>query len=146
MVRNTIFSRTSALIVILGMAACANIDTVQNAPLDAGEARSFDAPFERVKIAALNGIRDLKIEPSSTVDAPEGFVIYIARAPHGMSYGEVGRVVVEQSAHPPTTVHAHYQKRFALQFQGSESRFARALFTKIDAALAVKTAESNPER
>jgi hypothetical protein len=134
-------SRTIATIMlVLGLSACASISTVENAPLDAGENRSFDAPFDAVKVATLNGVRDLKLEPSSTTDAPQGFIIYIARTPHGISWGEVGRIVVENKPQPPTTVRVHYQRRFALQYTGSESRFARALFQKIDAGLKVKTA------
>jgi type IV pilus biogenesis protein CpaD/CtpE len=30
------------------LAACANVQTVTDAPLDAGAVRSFEAPFERV--------------------------------------------------------------------------------------------------
>jgi hypothetical protein len=88
-----------------------------------------------VKTAALNGIRDMDIEPSSTEDAADGFIIYIARAPHGMSWGEVGRVIVDKSPAPPITVHVNYQRRVVLQYEGSFSDFAGDLFKRMDASL-----------
>jgi hypothetical protein len=119
----------------LTLAACANMKTVQDAPADSGEKRAFDAPYETVREATLDSIRDMKLAPSSTEETPEGFVILIARAPHGMSWGEVGRVIVQKNDAPPTTVQVNYQRRFALQFVGSGDRFARALFVRIDKSL-----------
>src|SRR5277367_3456491 len=116
--QNRIFGIGAVCLMAL-LSACASMDTVKSAPKDAGDARSFDAGFERVKAAALDGIRDMDIEPSNTEDTADGFVIYIARAPHGMSWGEVGRVIVDKSAAPPTTVHVDYRRRTVLQYEGS---------------------------
>jgi hypothetical protein len=52
-----------------------------------------------------------------------------------MSWGEVGRITVEKSATPPTTVRVVYDKRLAVQAIGAESRFARLYFSKLEAAL-----------
>jgi hypothetical protein len=125
----------AALAMPLALAAC-NSATVQQAAPDAGTARSFDAPYEQVKQAALDGLNALKVPPSQTTDQPNGFAILVSRAPHGMSWGEVGRVLVEKSPAPPTTVRVVYEKRMPLQFGGSESRFARNLFAKMDTASA----------
>jgi hypothetical protein len=81
-------------------------------------------------------VRDLKLAPSSVDDSADGSVILISKTPHGMSYGEVGRIFVEMSWGSATVVHVKYERRFDLQFQGSEARFAGALFAKIDSSLA----------
>jgi len=117
------------------LSACASIDTVKSAPKDAGEAHSFNANFERVKTAALDSIRDMNIEPSGTDDVADGYVIYIARAPHDASWGEVGRVIVEKNAAPPTVVHVDYRRRFPLQAQGAFYSFSDDLFTRMEASL-----------
>jgi hypothetical protein len=132
--QNRIF-RVAAVCLTATLSACANMQTIQGDPKDAGEARKFDAGFERVKAAALDGIRDMDIEPSNTEDTADGFVIYIARAPHGMSWGEVGRVIVDKAPAPPTTVHVDYRRRTVLQYEGSFSDFAGDLFKRMDASL-----------
>jgi hypothetical protein len=123
--------------VVVVLTACSSMKSVTDDPMAAGEARSFDAPYEKVKLATLDGIRDLKLEPSETSETAEGFVVLISRTPHGVSWGEVGRIVVEKAAQPPTAVHVRYEKRFAVQGIGSESRFATALFKKIEGSLAL---------
>ncbi len=130
----------AALALPLAVAAC-NSATVQRADADAGTARSFNAPYEQVKQAALDGLVALKVPPSQTTDQPKAFMILVSRAPHGMSWGEVGRILVEKNAAPPTIVRVVYEKRMPFQFPGSESRFARNLFAKMDAALGTKPAE-----
>jgi hypothetical protein len=124
----------------LALAAC-NSATVQQAAADAGTARTFNAPYEQVKQAALDGLTALKVPPSETHDQADAFMILVSRAPHGMSWGEVGRVLVEKSSARTTTVRVVYEKRMPLQFGGSESRFARNLFAKMDTTLGTKPAE-----
>jgi hypothetical protein len=120
----------------IALSACASHDTVKNADADAGIVRTFDAPYERVRVAAVDGLRALQLSPSAIEDVPEGTAIYVARPPHGFSWGEVGRIIVQKSNSPPTSVRVVYEKRMAFQFASSESAFARNLFAKMDVALA----------
>jgi hypothetical protein len=117
------------------LAACANATTVQQVPADAGVARSFNASYDEVRAAALQGLTLLRLQPSAQNETPEGHTFMVARPPHGFSWGEVGRIIVEKSEAPPTTVRVVYERRMALQFAGGQSSFARNLFAKMDQAL-----------
>jgi hypothetical protein len=120
----------------LALGACANADSVKERPSDAGITRTFDAPYDLVTRAALEGLSRLKLTPSAQNETADGYIIQIARPPHGFSWGEVGRILVERSMTPPTTVRVVYERRMALQFASSESSFARNLFAKMDEVLA----------
>lgn len=48
--------------------------------------------------------------------------------------GDVGRVVIDRPGAPPTTVHVLYDRRF--MELGTDERFARNLFAKVDQVLA----------
>jgi hypothetical protein len=131
--------RRPCLLVMLGVAlalgGCAKMSTVTDAPVESGKARSFDAPYERVRTATLDSLVAMGIDPVNMEERPASLVVLISRPPHGISWGEVGRVIIEKSENPPTTVHVKYERRFALQFAGSGNRFAATLFTRIDSAL-----------
>lgn len=118
----------------LTLGACSSA-TVQRAPEDAGIARSFNAPFGAVKQAAIDALQAMQIPPSETKDEPTQFVLLVSRPPHGMSWGEVGRVIIEKNATPPIVVRSVYDKRFPIQFAGSQSVFARNLYLRMDKIL-----------
>jgi hypothetical protein len=125
-----------AATIALALSSCSSHETVKNADAEAGVERVFNASFENTQRAALEGLARLKLSPSAIDTVPEGTAIYVARPPHGFSWGEVGRIVVVKGDAPPTTVRVVYQTRMALQFAGSQSGFARNLFAKMDVALA----------
>lgn len=129
----------AALTLPLAVNAC-NSSTAQKAPADAGTSRSFDASYDQVKQAAVDALVALQVPPSQTEEQPDAFTILVSRAPHGFSWGEVGRITVEKTATPPILVRVVYEKRMPLQFGGSESGFARNLFAKMDKQLGTKTA------
>lgn len=128
--------RLPVVAFVLALTACANADSVKERPSDAGVAKTYDASYERVRAAALEGVTRLKLSPSAQNETEEGYILQIARPPHGFSWGEVGRILVERGAAPPTTVRVVYERRMAFQFAGSESSFARNLFAKMDEVLA----------
>jgi hypothetical protein len=136
----TIRQRLIIPALALTLAACANAESVKNQPKDIGTARTFDAPYDRVARAAFEGLSRLKLSPSAQNETAEGYMIQIARPPHGFSWGEVGRILVERTDAPPTTVRVVYEKRTAFQFAGSESALARNLFAKMDEVLAAPAA------
>jgi len=127
------------VIGLLGLAAtlsaCASSSTVQQAAPDKGIVRSFNAPYDKVKQAAVDALVTMRTPASKTEDQPDGFVLLISRPPHGFSWGEVGRVVVEKGTTTPVNVRVVYEKRFALQFAGSQSGFARNLYAHMDKIL-----------
>lgn len=140
------------LAMALLLVGCANASTVQQTATDGGIARSFPVSYDKARAAALVGLSQLRLQPSAQNELLEGWVIMVARPPHGFSWGEVGRILIEKSDSPPTTVRVVYERRMALQFAGSQSRFARNLFAKMDEALglasktdSVPDAEAVPE-
>jgi len=133
--------RAALLALAVALAGCGIAD-VRDAPADSGELHSFDASYDRVKEATLDGVREMKIEPSSVDEGEGGLVILISRPPHGVSYGEVGRVVVRRSAAPPTEVQVNYEHRFTLVPTGTEGRFARRLFGRIEQNLRLSAAQA----
>lgn len=132
----TVRRRSIILALALALGACANADSVKERPTDAGITRSFDASYDRVARAALEGLSRLKLAPSAQNETTEGYMIQVARPPHGFSWGEVGRIFIQRGDQAPTTVSVVYEKRMALQFASSESAFARNLFAKMDEVLA----------
>ncbi len=123
------------IVLALGLLGCANADTVEKVAMEEGIERQFDAPYELVKQTVVDALWMNSLKPSLVEDVPEGHVIKVARAPHGMSWGEVGRILVVRSETPPTTVRVVYQRRFVLTQLNAESHFSRNLFTKMDSLL-----------
>lgn len=122
------------------LTACANAKSVAQKPADAGTLRSFNAPFEDVKDAAYGALKLLRLYPEGEQDTQERHVILLARPPHGMSWGEVGRISVEKTGVLPTEVRVVYDKRTPFQFTGGEESFSRRLFERMDDILAKRTA------
>lgn len=126
----------SAFMLVLALTACNTAQTVQNQSMDAGIGRSFQAPYEQTKQAALASLTKLKFTPVEQQERPDGYSILIGRPPHGFSWGEVGRVFVEKSADKPTIVRVVYEKRVTMQF--ASSNFPRYLFQNMDEVLAAQ--------
>lgn len=130
----------AAILLACALAACANAKSVAQKPADAGTTRNFDAPFADVKDAAYGALKLLRLYPEGEQDSPERHVILLARPPHGMSWGEVGRISIEKSDVPPILVRVVYDKRTPFQFTGGEEGFSRRLFERMDTVLAKQTA------
>lgn len=125
--------------LVLGLLGCANADTVEKVALEEGIERQFNAPYETVKQTVVDALWLNSLKPSLVEDVPEGHVIMVARPPHGMSWGEVGRILVVRSETPPTTVRVVYQRRFVLSQLNAELHFSRNLFAKMDSVLKTAT-------
>lgn len=133
----------SKILMIIGLSfsllGCSNAASVKSEAMAEGTERSFDAPYEVVIQAAIDGLAQLNLTPSERQNVAEGHAIMVARPPHGFSWGEVGRILVVRSDTKPTLVRVVYEKRTSLQFGGSsQSGFARNLFAKMDPILANK--------
>lgn len=124
-----------ALLLGFSLAGCANASSVKSQAMTEGTERSFDASYEAVVQAVIDGLAQLKLSPSDQQDVAEGRMIMVARPPHGFSWGEVGRILVMRSESKPIQVRVVYEKRMPLQWAGSQSGFARNLFAKMDTAL-----------
>lgn len=131
--------RMATLSLVLLLGACANAGTVAEKPADAGTARHFDEPYAQVKDAAYGALKLARLYPEGEQDLPDRHIILLARPPHGMSWGEVGRITIEKSSAPPTIVRVIYDKRTPFQFTGGEERFSRLFFARMDQVLATQT-------
>lgn len=127
--------RAAAMAVLLLLVACANADTIAQQPLDAGLVRTYDVPPERLRAAIVESMQILKINPTTQEEKPEHIVINFIRPPRFTNLvGDVGRVVIERTGAPPTNVRVLYDRRW--MEMGSDERFARNLFAKVDQVLA----------
>ena len=127
--------RGAALVALVLLVACANADSIAQQPLDAGLVRTYDVPPERLRAAIVESMHILKIHTTTQEEKPEHFLINFTRPPRFTNLvGDVGRVVIERTGAPPTNVRVLYDRRF--MEMGTDERFARNLFTKVDQVLA----------
>jgi hypothetical protein len=119
-------------VLALLVAACADVESVRNAPLDSGETVTIDAPFDRVAPAAVRALQQMNWTQVSPTQREEGLEILVSRPPRGLNPGEIGRVFVERGGSPPTTLRVTYNKRIGPTF--AEGGFARRVkqYTEIE--------------
>ena len=121
-----------ALGLVASLAACANIDTVKDAPLDEGKSQSFSATYDHTAAATLKALSSLNVEIASSSQDATGTIFLVSKPLSFGSWGEVGRIWVKKSAAPPTAVYVNWKKRATGAITGtSEDEFAAALFKAI---------------
>ncbi|HJT06772.1 MAG TPA: hypothetical protein VJ747_07600 [Stellaceae bacterium] len=118
-----------AAALLLTLAACSMKNVEAEAP-DAGETRTFDAPYAAVRRAAVIGIERMRLDITNQSEEPGRLVILFVRPTGGVQWGAAGRLVVDKSDAPPIAVHIVYDRRFPLSGGGQE-RWARAIFAKM---------------
>jgi hypothetical protein len=122
----------AALCLVAGLAACANIETVKDAPLGEGKSQSFSATYDHTAAATLKALSSLNIEIQSSNQDASGTIFLVSKPMSFASWGEVGRIWVKKSAAPPTVVYVNWKKRATGAITGtSEDDFANALFKAI---------------
>lgn len=125
--------------LLLALGGCATAETVRDAPMSSGTARSFAASYDRTTAATLDALRQFNVNITSTQEQPTGLLILVTKSLSAFSWGEVGRVAVERSAAPPTTVRVVWEKRSQLQITGTgETAFSNELFDGIQQKLAAR--------
>jgi hypothetical protein len=120
--------------------------TVQEKPLEEAETRVFEAPHQRVAAAALDSLRDMRLDVTKIDEEPERFVVLFVRPMSGIQWGAVGRMVIEKSpaGTGPTSVYINYSQRMPLSGGGQE-RWARAIFSRIENRLIPLTPPAIPQ-
>lgn len=122
---------------LAALGACATAETVRDAPVDAGTVAAFDASYDRVSAATLTALRNLRVNITGSEEKPQGLQVQVTKSMNLFSWGEVGRVLVEKSAAPPTSVRVYWEKRSQLQITGTgQTEFSRELYDGIRAQLA----------
>jgi hypothetical protein len=118
-----------AAALLLMLAGCGMRDVEAEAP-DAGETRTFDAPYAAVARAAFIGLARMRLDVTHQIEEPGGLVILFVRPVGGVQWGAAGRLVVDKRDGPPIAVHITYQRRLPLSGGGQE-RWAGAIFVKM---------------
>jgi hypothetical protein len=123
------------LTVVL-MTACASQSGVQNAPLHAGDSRTFEANFDRVLGAAQDAVGDagLKVESSSRVD-DNTYMIMGKAGTSAFSWGEIVRVVVvKEAAANSTTVRVYTRRKSSVNI-AAKGDYSNTIFSNIELRL-----------
>lgn len=97
--------------LICGIAGCADLDTVKNAPLDKGITHVFDAPYNRVTAVTLTVLSSENINVVGSSEDATGTIYLVDKPIAVTSWGEVGRIYVKKTVAPPTTVIVYWEKR-----------------------------------
>jgi hypothetical protein len=110
-------NRISTAILLLAAifaSACATVGGIQNAPLDAGNARVFPVSFDSTLKAAREAVIEagLQIESAREVE-PGTWIIVGKKGVSGFSWGELVRVAVARQEERSTRVTVHTQRRVA---------------------------------
>ncbi len=120
----------------LGLASCATMDTVKQAPLDQGISHPFDASYDRTSAATLKALSSLNVNITSSNEDATGTIYLVSKSLSAFSWGEVGRVYVKKTGAPPTVVFVDWEKRSTLQITGTGAdEFSNTLFDAIGHAL-----------
>ena len=100
---------------------------------------------DKVRDAALVALTMIRVQTSGQADLPEAYEILVLRPKTAVSWSEVGRIRVEKSDAPPTTVRVVHEKRTAYQTAGSRSTFSRNQSPRMALVPAPMTEPAPPE-
>jgi hypothetical protein len=118
------------------LTSCASSETVRNAPLTDARSKPFNASYERTNAATLKALSAMNVDVTESSEDARGTTYMVEKALTGFSWGEIGRVLVQKSAAPPTTVYVNWEKRARYQITGTgQNEFSDALFFQIDRGL-----------
>src|ERR1051326_3852231 len=118
------------LAAMLGLAACANLDTEREAPREAGQLREFSAPYDDVAAATLASIDTIANITATSEDA-SGLTILLSKPMSGMNnWGRVGRITVYRGAPTTTKVAVSWDKRFGFK-DGGELEIGTTIFARV---------------
>jgi hypothetical protein len=98
-------------VLLTGLAGCADLGTVRDAPLDKGVSRNFDVPYNRLVAAALATLSSVNVNLVSSSEDAGGTIYVIDKSLTFTSWGEVGRIYVKKTPTRPTTIIVYWEKR-----------------------------------
>lgn len=125
-----------SLLALLMLTGCATSSGVMNAPIEAGLSKSFDAPYEQVKDAALNSTQMIGVRVNDAYEAGYAYQIDFEKGVSLTSNGEIGRVLVFDND-PGSLVRVYSEKRSKYQITGTDNEeFAFMIFMGIEQELA----------
>jgi len=123
------FQKLVIVLFALALTACANMDTVRQAPKDAGISGVFEANHELVKAAVLASMQSMNINVKDSQKTEDGFQITFTKSLSALSCGEVGRVLVVDKDETSSIVYVYSEKRSTYEFASSnQADFANGIF------------------
>lgn len=128
----------AAAVALVGMivSACASTGGMRSEPLGAGEAKFYTAPFQTVAPAAREAVRAAGLDVD-TVSHPDSMTWMILAKKSGslFSYGELVRVVVQQTPEGAVAVRVFTKRRLATNIT-ARGDWSGPIFAKLDMILA----------
>jgi hypothetical protein len=126
---------TVALVGVIVL-ACASSGGMRSEPLGAGEAKFYTAPFQTVAPAAREAVREAGLDVD-TVSHPDSLTWMILAKKGGslFSYGELVRVVVQQTPEGAVAVRVFTKRRLATNIT-ARGDWSGPIFEKLDLILA----------
>ena len=114
---------------------CATTSSVQNAPLHAGVARTYEADFDRTLKAAREALVEagLQIENVNQVDN-DNWMILGKKGTSAWSWGELARVVVTRDNPTATTVRVYTQRKSAVNI-AAKGDYSNSILSNIELKL-----------
>ena len=123
------------IIIFLFVSSCASVSSIQNAPLNSGSSRDFNAEFDEVLNAARESIIDVGLFIELADDMGEMRWMIIGKKGTSLfSSGELVRVIVEQMSNHSTRVWIYTKKRVATQV-AARGDYSNSIFSGISLRL-----------
>lgn len=126
---------TLLVVLLLAVSGCASPKSVQNAPLHAGLARTFQSDYDSTLDAAREAIIEagLQIESASEVD-DNTYMIIAKKGTSMVSWGGVVRVTVISVNPEETTVRVVSERRLATNVT-AKGDYSNAILSNIELKL-----------
>ena len=111
------------------------LSKVKNAPLHAGEARTFDSPYKTTIKYARNACTESGLILESTEEIDEDTYMILAKAKvSAFSWGEIVRVVIQRKSNAKTVIRVYTKKRIGLNV-AAKGNYSNTIFTNIESKL-----------
>lgn len=112
-----------------------SLNKVKNAPLHAGDARTFEQPFKTMIRYARDACTDagLVMESSERIDEDTYMIMSKAKT-SAFSWGEVVRIVLEQKDTMKTVMRVYTRKRIGINVTAKAS-YTNTIFTSVESKI-----------
>ena len=122
--------RLCVTVCLVGAGGCATSKGIQKAPLDAGNAQVFDAPFDRVLAATRESMMELKLGINTDKALDDRTHMLVGEiGMSAFSYGEVVRAIVKEQD-DGTSVRVRTQRKLATNVV-AKGDWSKDIFKKV---------------
>lgn len=108
------------------------LNKVKNAPLHAGEARTFESPYKATIKYARSACTESGLVLESTEEIDEDTYMILAKAKvSAFSWGEIVRVVIEKKSESKSVVRVYTKKRVGLNV-AAKGNYSNTIFSNVE--------------